>query len=91
MQCACRELDVFSPVAAGFYHWHRIVGSIVGVVHGGSLLTDQPSAQGAGSAGGAPGELLPSAGINLQSDLGGPTALGEMQAYHIPAQRCGRV
>ena len=97
MQCTCRELDVFRPVPAGFYHWLRIVGSIVVLVHDGSLLADQPGghegdAYRAGSAGGAPGELLPSAsGINLRSDLGDPTALREMQAYHIPAQRCGRV
>src|SRR5262249_55959479 len=40
MQCACRDLDVFRPVVAGFYHRLRIVGSFVGLIHGGSLLAD---------------------------------------------------
>ena len=71
MQCARRELDVLRPAPAGFYHRLRIVGSIVVLVHGGSLLADHACGQGddayrSGSAGGAPGELLPSAsGINL--------------------------
>jgi hypothetical protein len=66
---------VFRLFPAGFYHWLRIVGSIVVLVHGTSLLADQPGghegdAYRAGSAGGAPGELLPSAsGINLQTSV----------------------
>jgi hypothetical protein len=43
MQCARRELDVLRPVPAGFYHRLRIVGSIVGLIHGGSLLADHTS------------------------------------------------
>jgi len=60
MQCARRELDVLRPVPAGFYHRLRIVGSIVVLIHGGSLLADHTCGQGgdtyrAGSAGGAAG------------------------------------
>ena len=75
MQCARRELGVLRPAPAGFYHRLRIVGSIVVLVHGGSLLADHACGQGddayrTGSAGGAPGELLPSAsGINLQTSV----------------------
>ena len=71
MQCARRELGVLRPAPAGFYHRLRIVGSIVVLVHGGSLPADHACGQGddayrSGSAGGAPGEVLPSAsGINL--------------------------
>ena len=71
----------------------EVIGRVV--QHGGSLLADHPCGQGEmpialGAPGGAPGELLPSAsGINLRPDLGDPTALREMQAYHIAAPRWG--
>jgi hypothetical protein len=65
MQCARRELDVLRPVPAGFYHRLRIVGSIVVLIHGGSFLADHTWVKEvihyrAGSAGGVPGEVLPS-------------------------------
>src|SRR5262245_36306323 len=43
MQCARRELDLLRPAPAGFYHRLRIVGSIVVLIHGGSLLQTTPA------------------------------------------------
>src|SRR5262245_26988969 len=70
MQCAGRELNMFRPVVAGFYHRLRIAGSIGVLAHGGSLLADQPSGRGggayrAGSTGGAPSRLQPSITTDL--------------------------
>src|SRR5262249_201012 len=72
MQCVRRELGVPRPVPAGFYHRLRIVGSIVVLIHGGSLLADHTCGQGGDTyrAGAPAGRrvrcCLPANGTNLR-------------------------